>query len=114
MNVHVRRVKRLFLSCLLLLMLFVNPVVHAQEVPRGTIDRKAVVSRHNLVLKDPHSNGPTQVGNGHFAYGLISPECKLLMISLPPCLTGAGIAQNRQTGQNHLILNRQASKRMAG
>lgn len=33
------------------------------------IDRKAVVTRHNLHLTDRNLNGPTQVGNGHFAFG---------------------------------------------
>jgi hypothetical protein len=33
------------------------------------IDRKAVVSRHNLHLTDRNLKGPTQVGNGHFAFG---------------------------------------------
>ena len=42
---------------------------HAQEVKRGTIDRKAVVTRHNLILSDPDPAGPTQVGNGDLAYG---------------------------------------------
>jgi len=33
------------------------------------IDRKAVVSRHNLLITDPKLKGPTQVGNSEFAYG---------------------------------------------
>lgn len=43
--------------------------VQAQQLKRGTIDRKALVTRHNLDLTDPNSAGPTQVGNGNFAYG---------------------------------------------
>jgi hypothetical protein len=33
------------------------------------IDRKALVTRHNLHITDTLSKGPTQVGNGHFAFG---------------------------------------------
>lgn len=58
-----------FLGSVLLLLLFCGPVLQAQQQAHGTIDRKAVVTRHNLVLKDPHFAGPTQVGNGDFAYG---------------------------------------------
>lgn len=52
-----------------LLLVLCSQALQAQEVPYGTIDRKAVVTRHNLVLKDPQFVGPTQVGNGDFAYG---------------------------------------------
>src|ERR1700754_1977394 len=40
-----------------------------QEVKKGTIDRKAVVRRHNFHITDVGEPGPTQVGNGNFAYG---------------------------------------------
>ncbi|MET1056619.1 MAG: hypothetical protein ABWY16_15025, partial [Pedobacter sp.] len=33
------------------------------------IDRHALVTRHNLHITDKQSKGPTQVGNGHFAFG---------------------------------------------
>jgi hypothetical protein len=33
------------------------------------IDRKALVSRHNLNITDRNLKGPSQVGNGHFAFG---------------------------------------------
>jgi hypothetical protein len=33
------------------------------------IDRKALVSRHNITIKDKSLKGPTQVGNGEFAFG---------------------------------------------
>lgn len=33
------------------------------------IDRKALVTRHNLLIKDRNLYGPTQVGNGEFAFG---------------------------------------------
>lgn len=33
------------------------------------IDRKALVTRHNLHLTDRNDPAPTQVGNGHFAFG---------------------------------------------
>lgn len=60
---------RLLLTGTMLLLCLCSQAVQAQEVPYGTIDRKAVVTRHNLVLKDPDFAGPTQVGNGDFAYG---------------------------------------------
>jgi hypothetical protein len=53
---------RNFLSGLLLL--FICAGIHAQQ-----IDRKALVSRHNLHITDPDLRGPSQVGNGHFAFG---------------------------------------------
>ncbi|MHA4894310.1 hypothetical protein ACXZ1K_06125 [Pedobacter sp. PWIIR3] len=40
------------------------PTVVAQK-----IDRKALVSRHNLHITKKDLRGPTQVGNGHFAFG---------------------------------------------
>lgn len=33
------------------------------------IDRKALIMRHNLLIKDTVFHGPTQVGNGEFAFG---------------------------------------------
>lgn len=33
------------------------------------IDRKALVTRHNITITDRNLEGPTQVGNGHFAFG---------------------------------------------
>ncbi|MES2810516.1 MAG: hypothetical protein V4619_17915, partial [Bacteroidota bacterium] len=41
----------------------------AQQVKPGTIDRKAVVTRHSITISNPKLGGPTQVGNGQFAYG---------------------------------------------
>lgn len=35
----------------------------------GKIDRKTLVTRHNLLIKDRNLYGPTQVGNGEFAFG---------------------------------------------
>lgn len=43
-------------------------VGNAQTVS-GKIDRKALVTRHNLLIKDRNLYGPTQVGNGEFAFG---------------------------------------------
>ena len=40
----------------------------AQQVKPGTIDRKALVSRHDLMIKGTKMTGPTQVGNGSIAY----------------------------------------------
>jgi hypothetical protein len=40
-----------------------------QQLSKGTINRKEVVQRHNLNITDVHEPGPTQVGNGNFAYG---------------------------------------------
>lgn len=42
---------------------------YGQHLPAGSINRKEVVQRHNLDLSDPAEQGPTQVGNGNFAYG---------------------------------------------
>ncbi|MDB5127088.1 MAG: hypothetical protein JWQ85_1320 [Mucilaginibacter sp.] len=53
----------------LLLFIFSYLAAGAQQVSRGTIDRRALVSRHNLKITDAKSPGPTQVGNGNFAYG---------------------------------------------
>ena len=69
MHARIYLTNSVFLRSVLLLLIFSSATIHAQEVPYGTIDRKAVVSRHNLILKDPHCSGPIQVGNGHFAYG---------------------------------------------
>jgi hypothetical protein len=40
-----------------------------QQQKPGTIDRKSLVRRHNLRIIDTGEMGPTQVGNGNFAYG---------------------------------------------
>lgn len=53
----------------LLLFIFSCLAGRAQQVSRGTIDRRALVSRHNLKITDAKFAGPTQVGNGNFAYG---------------------------------------------
>lgn len=66
-RIHLTNIN-ILISTLLLLFLFGNEA-QAQEVPYGTINRKAVVTRHNLVLTNPNFAGPTQVGNGNFAYG---------------------------------------------
>jgi len=42
---------------------------YGQHLPTGSINRKEVVQRHTLHLSDVSEQGPTQVGNGHFAYG---------------------------------------------
>lgn len=61
----VRTVKRLTglicLSCFLIL------TVSGQS--GGKINRKALVTRHNITITDRNLEGPTQVGNGHFAFG---------------------------------------------
>lgn len=41
----------------------------ANAQTEGKIDRKQVVTRHNLHITDRNLKGPTQVGNGHFAFG---------------------------------------------
>jgi hypothetical protein len=48
--------------------LFFNVALIAQQVKTGTIDRKALVSRHDIFIKGTKMSGPTQVGNGSFAY----------------------------------------------
>ena len=40
------------------------------DVDSKKIDRKAVVSRHKVVLDKPELNSPLQVGNGEFAFGV--------------------------------------------
>ena len=59
----------LLCSAVLALSLFVLPSVRGQELRPGTIDRKAVVRRHNPAFSDRNSASVTQVGNGHFAFG---------------------------------------------
>ena len=52
-------------GCVLVMVALGLPsLLHAQ-----IIDRKAVVSRHNLHITKSDLRGPTQVGNGHFAFG---------------------------------------------
>jgi len=41
----------------------------AQNPAAQKIDRYALVTRHNLHITDRDVKGPTQVGNGHFAFG---------------------------------------------
>ena len=40
------------------------------EVPEGTIDRRALVTRNNVVLTKPDPQCLLQVGNGEFAFGV--------------------------------------------
>lgn len=69
MNVGFTLIIRKIYFCIFLLFIFSGFSVVAQEVPLGTINRQALVSRHNIVIKNPQTPGPTQVGNGDFAYG---------------------------------------------
>ena len=69
MKIRIQLTSHFLFGYVFLLLVFCWAVVQAQEVPYGTIDRKAVVTRHNLILKNPQFAGPTQVGNGEFAYG---------------------------------------------
>ncbi|MFI5157850.1 MAG: hypothetical protein ACHQF4_03235 [Sphingobacteriales bacterium] len=62
---HLNKIKKY----IFLLPVFLGITAKAQELKTGTINRKALVSRHNLRITDPRSAGPTQVGNGTFAYG---------------------------------------------
>jgi hypothetical protein len=55
------------IAALYLALIFCGSVAHGQ--PAGKIDRKALVTRHNLTITDRNLHGPTQVGNGHFAFG---------------------------------------------
>jgi len=52
-----------------LVLLSVNVSLFPKQVFAQEIDRKALVTRHNLNLTDKNLKGPTQVGNGHFAFG---------------------------------------------
>lgn len=53
----------------MLIPLLIGTQVFAQELKSGTINRKVLVQRHNIKLTDLEAPGPTQVGNGNFAYG---------------------------------------------
>jgi hypothetical protein len=48
--------------------LFLTIGATAQQLKTGTIDRKALVNRHDIFIKGTKMSGPTQVGNGSFAY----------------------------------------------
>jgi hypothetical protein len=54
----------------LLVLTFLNMQSNAQKVPYGTINRKLVVQRHNIVFNSPEFAGPTQVGNAHISYSM--------------------------------------------
>lgn len=43
--------------------------VQSQQLHRERLNRKEIVQRHNFHIKDIEEPGPTQVGNGNFAYG---------------------------------------------
>lgn len=59
--------KLLFLACPLL----ICPAALAMHSHQDSkIDRKALVSRHNVVLTMLNANSPLQVGNGEFAFGM--------------------------------------------
>lgn len=54
---------------MILIPLLITMQVIAQELKPGTINRKVLVQRHNIKLKGLETEGPTQVGNGNFAFG---------------------------------------------
>ncbi|TDQ11040.1 hypothetical protein [Pedobacter metabolipauper] len=54
---------------ILLVFLFAAVTEDTQAAGSDKIDRKALVSRHNITITDKNLKGPTQVGNGEFAYG---------------------------------------------
>jgi len=54
---------------IVLVFIAVITTTSAQELKHGTIDREALVKRHNLKISNIKEPGPTQVGNGDFAYG---------------------------------------------
>ncbi len=55
-----------FMRCSLMLAAL---LIMAKPASAQKIDRKSVVSRHNLHITKKDLRGPTQVGNGHFAFG---------------------------------------------
>jgi hypothetical protein len=69
MSAFLSRYQRRFAAPVFFICLFLFAGANAQQVAKGTIDRKALVSRHNLTIKNPKLGGPTQVGNDEFAYG---------------------------------------------
>lgn len=60
------RALKIIVTCLFIV---TSLVMQGQQLKPGTINRKAVVQRHNFSVTDPREAGPTQVGNGNFAYG---------------------------------------------
>lgn len=54
---------------LLFAIVFLAPASILSPASAQKIDRKALVNRHNLNITDRNVKGPTQVGNGHFAFG---------------------------------------------
>ncbi len=51
------------------LLLLILSGLAANSQPKAKIDRKALVTRHNVTITDRKLEGPGQVGNGHFAFG---------------------------------------------
>ncbi|HMI02158.1 MAG TPA: hypothetical protein VK541_06735 [Pedobacter sp.] len=64
-----QRVIAIVRNILMIIALLTGKQVIAQELKSGTINRKVLVQRHNIKLTDLDAAGPTQVGNGNFAYG---------------------------------------------
>ena len=52
---------------LLVLCLFIGFAAYGEQNSGSNI--KALVTRHNVTIKDRNLKGPTQVGNGEFAFG---------------------------------------------
>lgn len=48
---------------------FLSNYTSAQELKKGTIDRREVVQRHRIKVTNLNEPGPSQVGNGNFAFG---------------------------------------------
>lgn len=55
--------------CMLFFLFTSSVYVSGQELKNGTIDRKVLVQRHNFHVNNLDEQGPSQVGNGDFAYG---------------------------------------------
>ncbi len=53
---------------IILLTLFASFSTKAQQQKSGTINREALVNRHDVIIKGTKMSGPSQVGNGSIAY----------------------------------------------
>ena len=60
---------RLFIAVQIFSVFTIQHTQAFQQEP-SKIDRKAVVTRHNITITDRNLKGPSQVGNGEFAFGM--------------------------------------------
>lgn len=63
------KIKNKPLTLFLVVTVVTNFAAQCQQLKQGTLDRRKIVQRNNLHITDVKAPGPTQVGNGNFAYG---------------------------------------------